>query len=53
MPTSPDHFVERIQSSVLQSSEDDFDVIRCRLSKECDELFSDRKFVQKLNDVFP
>ena len=53
MPTNPDLFAERVQSSVNHYTEDEYDVIRCRLSKECDEIFSDRKFVQKLNGVFP
>ncbi len=52
MPKNPDLFVDQICHSVNQYSEDEYDVLRCRLSKECDAVFSDPEFVQKLNSVF-
>ncbi|WFN34167.1 hypothetical protein L1S32_10010 [Methanogenium sp. S4BF] len=52
MSTNPDLFADRIHHSVNRYSEDEYDVLRCRLSKECDAVFADRKFVQKLNSLF-
>jgi hypothetical protein len=53
MLTNPDHFADRIYHSVNQYTEDEYDILRCQLSKECNAVFSDRKFMQKLNSVFP
>ncbi|MDE4908465.1 hypothetical protein L0665_07585 [Methanogenium marinum] len=53
MLTNPDLFTDRIYHSVHHYTEDEYDVLRCQLSKECDAVFSDPKFMRKLNLVFP
>ncbi|MFA5398130.1 MAG: hypothetical protein GX097_06525 [Methanomicrobiales archaeon] len=52
MSTNPDLFSDRIHHSGNQYREDEYDVFECRLSKECEAVFADRKFDRKLTPLF-